>query len=70
MQLVEAQQKVDECRGAEGEAGGDVQATAGDRGEVQTRESVSIGLSHPMLPIYLPHIMVVEVSLEACGGRI
>ncbi len=40
--LVEAQQEVDECRGVEAGAAGDVQAVAGVGGEVQTRESVSV----------------------------
>ena len=32
--LVEAQLEVDECRRVEAGAGGDVQATAGDRGDI------------------------------------
>jgi len=40
--LVEAQQEADECRGVEAGEGGDVQAAVGVRGEVQTRESVSV----------------------------
>ncbi len=40
--LVEAQQEADECRRPEAGACGDVQAAAGVRGEVQTRESVYV----------------------------
>ena len=40
--LVEAQQEAYECWRVEAGAGGDVQATSGVRGEVQTRESVSV----------------------------